>query len=238
MNGTLIAHCGTETMTRNQLKDLPVPETTGTFKPIPHHELVEVLVEALAFRHIGVVVDEYAATPDGMKMFGIMDLEAGFTGCRFSVGLRNSHDKSMRLALVIGRRTMVCDNLAFYGDFQPVLAKHSKNFSLHDAIAIGVDRMQRNFEPMREQVERWRATQITDDEARLVIYRAFVEGDAELPRHLARAVHNEYFNPTLPEFTARTTWSLENAFTTVLKALDPIPFFKATAKLGTFLHQN
>jgi hypothetical protein len=30
-----------------------------------------------------------------------------------------------------------------------VLAKHSKNFSLQDSLAIGVDRMQRNFEPMR-----------------------------------------------------------------------------------------
>jgi hypothetical protein len=33
--------------------------------------------------------------------------------------------------------------------FTPVLAKHSKNFSLTDSLAIGVDRMQRNFEPMR-----------------------------------------------------------------------------------------
>jgi hypothetical protein len=32
-----------------------------------------------------------------------------------------------------------------------VLAKHSKNFSLQDSLAIGVDRMQRNFEPMRRQ---------------------------------------------------------------------------------------
>jgi len=41
-----------------------------------------------------------------------------------------------------------------------VLAKHSKNFSLEDGLAIGVDRMQRNFEPMRRQVEEWRAKQI------------------------------------------------------------------------------
>jgi hypothetical protein len=30
----------------------------------------------------------------------------------------------------------------------PVLAKRSTNFSLLDALSIGVDRMQRNFEPM------------------------------------------------------------------------------------------
>lgn len=30
----------------------------------------------------------------------------------------------------------------------PVLAKHSKSFSLIDCISVGVDRMRRNFEPM------------------------------------------------------------------------------------------
>jgi hypothetical protein len=30
--------------------------------------------------------------------------------------------------------------------FTPVLAKHSKSFSLVDAISVGVDRMQRNFD--------------------------------------------------------------------------------------------
>jgi hypothetical protein len=45
--------------------------------------------------------------------------------------------------------------MAFAGDFIPVLAKHSNSFSLVDAISVGVDRMQRNFEPMQTQVEAW-----------------------------------------------------------------------------------
>jgi len=44
-----------------------------------------------------------------------------------------------------------------------------------------------------------------------------------------------YFNPQYPEFAARTMWSLWNAFTSAFKTLDPIPQFKATAKLGAFL---
>ncbi len=47
-------------------------------------------------------------------------------GCRFSIGLRNSHDKSMRLAMTCGYRVFVCSNMAFAGDFTSVLAKHSK----------------------------------------------------------------------------------------------------------------
>src|SRR5205823_12766601 len=111
---------------------------------------------------------------DGMKLFGVLDLENGFEGCRFSIGLRNANDKSMRLALTAGVRVFVCDNLSFQGEFTPVLAKHSKNFSILDSLAIGVDRMQRNFEPLAEQVTNWRETQLSDTDAKLVIYRAFV----------------------------------------------------------------
>ena len=73
-------------------------------------------------------------------------------------------------------------NMAFHGDFQPLLAKHSKSFSLIDAISVGVDRMQRNFEPMRRQVETWRAQQLTSATAKLVIYRAFIEDELDGPK--------------------------------------------------------
>jgi len=126
-------------------------------------------------------------------------------------------------------------NLAFRGDFSPVLAKHSKHLSLEDTLSIGVDRMQRNFEPMRQQVENWRAQQLSAELAKLTIYRAFIEGDLDVPRHLARRVHDLYFNPQYEEFQPRTMWSLSNAFTSAFKELDSIPQFRATAKLARFL---
>ena len=88
---------------------------------------------------------------------------------------------------------------------------------------------------MRQQVERWRTQQLSAEAAKLTIYRAFIEGDLEVPKHLARRVHELYFNPQHEEFEPRTTWSLSNAFTSAFKELDPIPQFKATAKLGGFL---
>jgi hypothetical protein len=128
-----------------------------------------------------------------------------------------------------------CDNGAFSGDYEPVAAKHSKNFSLVDSIELGVAQMQRNFEPMVKAVEFWRDSQITDVTAKLLIYEAFVEGAAELPKHLAKPVHDLYFNPQYEEFQPRTVWSLSNAFTSAFKSLDPIPQYRATAELGTFL---
>lgn len=230
---TLIAYAGK--LTREQLALVPTPPGTATHRPIPHIEVISALVETLGFRHIGVHKDEYAVSKDGMKMFGIMELETTFSGCRFAVGIRNAHDKSMRLALTVGYRVFVCENMAFQGDFEPVLAKHSKHFSLQNALSIGVDQMQRNFQPMVKAVEVWQQSQLSDVAAKLIIYQAFIEGGLEVPRHLDRAVHNAYFNPTVEEFQPRTMWSLSNSFTTAFKELEPIPQFKATGKLAGFL---
>jgi hypothetical protein len=74
-----------------------------------------------------VIRDEYAVSPDGMRMFDALALETAFNGCRFTIGIRNANDKSMRLGLTAGLRVLVCSNLAFQGDFTPGLAKHLKN---------------------------------------------------------------------------------------------------------------
>jgi hypothetical protein len=227
----------TPKLTREELARIPAPAPTPTHKTIPHIEVVNALVETLGFRHIAPVREEYAVSTDGMKMFGVMDLETGFTGARFSLGLRNANDKSMRLALVVGYRVFCCDNMAFNGDFTPVLAKHTKHFDLVSSLSVGVDQMQRNFEPMMRQVDLWQRHHLTDDRARLVIYEAFVEGRLEAPRHLSRRVHSLYFDPPYPEFAPRTLWSLSNAFTSALKDAEPIPQFRATAALGPFLER-
>ena len=61
---------------------------------MPRHEIVQALIETLGFRHIGVVHDEYAVSPDGMKALGALDLATEMEGCRFSIRLRNSHSHS------------------------------------------------------------------------------------------------------------------------------------------------
>jgi hypothetical protein len=124
------------------------------------------------------------------------------------------------------------------GVFTPVLAKHTKSFNLVDTLSVGVDRIQRNFEPMQRQVETWRQTQITDAQAKLIFYSAFVDGKLDAPKSLLPEVHRLYFEPEYPEFSPRTMWSLSNAFTSAFKKLDSVPqFFKATANLGEFLSQ-
>src|SRR5260370_18201853 len=139
-------------LTRQELALVPAPAGTATHQVIPPHEVINALLDTLSLRHIAAVREEYAVSKDGMKMFGIMEIETTFQGCRFALGIRNAHDKSMRLAMTVGYRVLVCDNMAFSAAFTPLLAKHSKHFNLVHSLEIGVSEMQRNFDPMTKQV--------------------------------------------------------------------------------------
>ena len=66
-------------------------------------------------------------------------------------------------------------------------------------------------------------------------HQAFIEEETGFPKNLARRVHELHFQPVHEEFQPRTMWSLSNAFTSAFKELEPIPQYKATAKLAGFL---
>jgi hypothetical protein len=107
------------------------------------------------------VLDEYAVDRTGAKILGLMALDQGMHEASFALGIRNSRDKSFRLSITVGYQVFVRQNMAYQGDFEPVLANHSKNFSLPNALSIGVGSMQRNFKPMVQSVERWRESQLS-----------------------------------------------------------------------------
>src|SRR5260370_40937314 len=95
---------------------------------------------------------EYTLISPAQREPHFVAAETSFDGCRFAIGIRNANNKRFRLACTVGLRVFVCHNLAFRGDYTPVLPKHSRHFSLEDALSIGVDGMQRNFDPRRLQV--------------------------------------------------------------------------------------
>ncbi len=231
----LMLHRGSGLVGRQELLTLPTPEPTDTHRPIPHSRVVEALVESLAYRQIDIVKDEYALSPDGMRLFGYLTLSLEYSGIRLALGVRNSHDKSFSLGITVGYRVFVCDNLAFHGDFVPVARKHTKHLDIMEVVSGAVDKAQRHFEPMKVRVDAWRGFSLPDGRAKELIYNAFIAGDLDAPKHIARRVHDHYFHPAHAEFEPRTLWSLSNAFTESFKRLEPIPRFRATAALGTYL---
>src|SRR3954451_10822119 len=97
----LMLHAGAAKIGRQDLLALSTPPSTDTHTVISHSKLVEATLEALAFRQITVVKDEYGISPDAMKMFGFLTLNLthgdGGDAISLAIALRNSHDKSFAL---------------------------------------------------------------------------------------------------------------------------------------------
>src|SRR5438128_6235953 len=235
MEAVTLSHSRSVLVGRQDLKDLPTPESTPTHFPIPHWKFVETLAESLYFRHLEIEGEEFALSPDGMRFFGALTLNVEESGVRIALGLRNSHDKSFSLGLTVGHRVFVCDNLALFGDYAPVMRKHTKNVELEAILAVAVADMQRHFEPTRRQIAFFRGCDLSDQRAKIIVYDAFFGGAADLPKHLGGVVHENYFHPKYPEFEARTLWSLENAFTSALKELEPVARLRSVGRLAPFL---
>lgn len=232
----LMLHAGANKVGRQELLQLPTPDPTDTHKPIAHSRVVAGIVEALAYRKLDVVRDEYGVSKDGMRMFGFLEVSIERDGLRLGIACRNSNDKAFSLGIVAGYRTFVCDNLAFRGDFMAVTRKHSKSLEaeLQDVLALGVDRVQRQFEPMLAQVDSWKNFQLTDGQAKEIVYDAFIRDKVDAPKHLMREVDSLYFNPRYEDFKPRTVYSMQNAFTSAFQQLDPIPMYRATSSAGEY----
>lgn len=233
----LMLHRGAELVGRQNLRELTTPEATDTHVPIPHHQLVESVVESLAYRKLEVIRDEYAVTQDGMRMFGFLQVNIEHEGVCLALGLRNSHDKAFSLGIVAGYRVFVCDNLAFHGAFAAITKKkHTKNLmhELTEVVGIGVDRVQRHFDKVRGDIDAWKGFELSDQQAKSMIYDAFILGGVDAPKHFAPKVHQHYFSPAHEDFKLRNMWSLTNAFTSAFKDLEPVRRMEATASLQPF----
>lgn len=243
MCADLLSHCGSRVVTLTELSALPAPEPLGPLhRPVPHHELVEVLKEELASAGYEVNREEYAIQHHGLKLFGVMDLAPkpgtssnlsnGDKG--LGLGFRHGNDQSMSLHLVAGARVFVCDNLILSGDMIVLRRKHTKGLSLKDEVKAGIDRLLLEYAALEKGILRLKERGISDHEAKSILYDAFIQ-DGILPMRCLAKVGSWYFEPPADaeDCRPRTAWGLHNAFTRTVKELtSPVRRFEASTRIG------
>ena len=118
--------------------------------------------------------------------------------------------------------------------YTTALPKHSKSFPLIDCVAVGVGRMQRNFVPVRRQVEAWRKCELTDVTAKVAIYDGFRRGQTGGSKASCSHGSRSLFRTDMRRVQVADDLVPVQRLHSAFKALEPIPQFKATAKLGEF----
>jgi uncharacterized protein DUF932 len=214
----LILHCGASAVPRAALAEVPTPERTATWQPIPHTALIDQVELALRNNNLKVTGEAHSLTHTGNRYFGLYQIQNGAQHDDYSwiLGLRNSHDKSFPAGMVAGASVFVCDNLSFSGEVR-VFRKHTV-FIYRDMPAVvqrGIGQLMEHWHSQDQRIDAYKNTQLNDRDAHDLVIRGLDVGACcatQIPHILA-----DWRKPRHEEFAPRNVWSMMNCFTEILK---------------------
>ena len=207
---------GGKSVRRNEVARIDTPNSTDTWRPVPHIDVIEAVTEVVKAHRWDIESERFGLASEGQKMFGVMEISRSSSPqWHRCIGIRNSHDKSLAVGLSAGIVVLVCSNLAF-GGTRLINRKHTSRIDLNELIARAVASLEDDFLTTETRCEDLKdAYMKDDDEARSCIVRAAELGVINSSDILP--VYREYKDPSHEEFREPTRWSLLNAFTETVK---------------------
>ena len=213
----LVLHCGARAVDRGILANIPCPEATETWHPIPHIELVNQVERSLANSKMRIVNESYGVTEDNARMFGLLQV----ANCKdtedyaYVIGLRGSLDKSLSRGLAVGSSVFVCDNLAFSSEIT-FHRKSTKNImeDLPLMVDTAIGQLSQRWNDQGKRIAAYKQTAIGLRDADHLL--AEMAGEV-FPWQKFADIRNEFITPRHAEFQKETLWALFNGVTEFLK---------------------
>jgi len=231
----LTLHCGAELVELNSLKNIPLPEETRTYKPVPHYDLVMNTMNSgdIFLKPQGYELEStnFGLGRKGNHMF--FTLNYGREGAQngLTIGGRNSYDKTTSIGLAAGMHVFVCDNLMFSGDQVTYLRKHTGN--VMDDMEIILMRIMKNADWEWQQM-----TKISNEMEKHYLsssdaYRwmGLLYGNGVLTPRQLPIVKDNWNKPQHEVFKDKNMWSFYNACTEALKTSPPNQMLNRHIKL-------
>ena len=185
---------------------------TKTHHPIHHREVIRVVKEALGFIGLEIVKQEFVLAAEGMQMFSVWDLNSGTSEMRWSIGIRNSLNRSIALGITAGTRVLVCDNMAFSGEYLAV-RKHTSGLT-NDELGFLAFKTMKQVVPRLQAFQDWhqslRHYPLAEDAAKILLVEIMT--NSVIP---ASKFHR--FNELYANVYDDGLWGFHEAATDVLK---------------------
>ena len=217
--GLCLANSTDKYVDRNALALVETPESTSTWHPVPHIEVVDAVTSVVRRSGLQIAKECYGLARDRQKMFGVITLaqekNPEWTRC---IGIRNSHDQSFAAGICCGVSVLVCSNLCFGGEFV-IKRRHTSGIDISSMIEETMYAMTDGYLSLEDRLYDLHDMPLTDNQARIGIMKAAEYG--AIPSCDILQVFNEYLEPSHEDFLERTQWSLMNAFTEIAHKYAP-----------------
>lgn len=202
-----------------ELAKIPTPQPSGIWRPVSHVEAIETVRSEVHSQGWKVVNEQFGIVDDGNKLFSVMTLENTTNPeWRRCLGIRNSHDKSIRLGIAAGISVMVCSNLCFGGD-KTVQRKHTTHIDVQDVVHQAVSTLDASFDILERRLESMKTMRISDDQARSILVQLASCG--AIPSCDILTCFEEYKHPRHPDFEGESVWDLFNGVTEISHKYSP-----------------
>lgn len=232
-SATLVVHAGGFQVRREELYGLATPEATPTWKPVPHHVLVDGIHEEAARRGITVTREMYALQRQKNMLVGVMVLDwAGTDEFATCLAFRHSNDMTEAIKLYAGVRVFACDNTSVSGNEIILKKKHTHSFSVAREMPEAFDRYQEGSLTLRKSIDELQNEGVTTPKAREIVFDIFRK--KLVPIKLFHPVVQEWYAGEERQPNLQNMWGLHNHFTAAMRVLKPEPFMKAQHKIGKY----
>lgn len=203
---------GLNKVTESEVFSVPAVPFTRTHKPIHHKDFIAAIKEGVHAVGLDIVKAEYVIAAEGKKMFGVYDLSARNTELCWSIGIRNSMDKSLALGVTAGTRIFVCENLSFTGDFV-AFRRHTSGLDT-DELAFLAFRAMRIIVTQLKRFQQWheslRNYPLSESDMKILLVEIMT--NAVIPPSKFR-----YFNELYEGSYGDTLWGFHEAATDTLR---------------------
>ena len=134
---------------------IAVPDVpwTRSFHPVHHREILRVIKNSIKAVGLEISSAEYVLAQEGMQLFSVFDLSHSNNELGWSIGLRNSLNKSLSFSVTAGTRVFVCSNLCFSGTYLAV-RKHTCGMDT-DMLAVLAYRTMQMIIPQLRAFQAW-----------------------------------------------------------------------------------
>lgn len=228
----LLLHCGSKYVTRQELLDVPTPESTKTHFPIAHNDFLNEIEDVIKNKNLEIISESHGISKNKQRYFGMLQIKRPDISSDYDMvlGVRNSHDKTLAGALALGTGTFVCDNLAFSSDIV-VSHKHvrSLNDNLRPLIETAFNALDNQYLEQDKRFESYKDLKLSKEESSDFILDLHMEDIISSPK--VKKLAQEWREPRHDEFKGRNLYSMFNCTTEILKGCNPFSLLTKTQTL-------
>lgn len=208
---------GSNFVSEQEVFNVPPMPYTRTHKPIHHKELIQVVKESTSMMGLEIRNEQYVLEAKGNRMFAIYDLNQGNSDLCWTLGLRNSLDKSISVGFCAGTKVFVCSNLAFSGEIV-CMRRHSGRLDIEELEFLAFKTM-RSMVPLLTRFQKWheglRDYSLSETDMKILLVEIMTNSVIP-PSKFNR--FNELYDTTYDS----TLWGFHEAVTDVLKGSNPM----------------